>query len=43
MEAHSELIAAQQLPNMYVQAEKFRNSFRAHLIMYDQSNFVASW
>ena len=37
------VIAAQHLSILYIQAEKFRNSFRGHLIMYDQSNRVASW
>ena len=36
------VIAAQQLPILYIQAEKFRNSFRDHLIKYDQSNGVTS-
>ena len=26
-----------------IQAEKFGNSFRGHLVMYDQSNCVALW
>ena len=36
------LIAVQQLPVLYIQAEKFRNSFRDHLIKYGQSDGVAS-
>ena len=36
------VIVVQQLPILYIQAEKFRNSFRDHLIKYGQSNGVAS-
>ena len=36
------LVAAQQLPTLYILAEKFRNSFQSYVIMYDHSNCVAS-
>ena len=32
----------QKLPILYIQAEKFKNSFRGRLIRYDQSNCIAS-